>query len=256
MSAPSSAPDPTPTDTKPDGWLQLRLFYRAVQYRWLKDRAEIAAVLAHVRPGSLAIDIGAHKGGYTYWLTRGVGRTGKVVAFEPQPVLARKLSRCVAADRVTVVNAAVSDRDSTLPLNVPGDGASSPGASLESPAAVGGRTIHVPVVQLDRFLSGRALPVSFIKIDVEGHELTVFRGAEAVLRRDRPVLLFECEQRHHSGRPIAEVFCYLNSLGYAGWFFDQGKLRPVAEFDPTVHQRDLHAAGYVNNFLFKPTGTE
>lgn len=256
MSVPSSAPDPTLNGTKPDLWLQLRLCYRAVQYRWLKDRAEIAAVLAHVRPGSLAIDIGAHKGGYTYWLARGVGRSGKVIAFEPQPLLARKLARCAAADRVTVVNAAVSDRDGTLPLNVPGDGASSPGASLESPAAAGGRTIHVPVVPLDRFLGARALPVSFIKIDVEGHELTVLRGAEALLRTDHPVLLFECEQRHHRDRPIAEVFHYLTGLGYAGWFFDQGKLRPVAEFDPAVHQHDLHAEGYVNNFLFKPTGAD
>jgi hypothetical protein len=109
------------------------------------------------------------------------------------------------------------------------------------------------VVILDHYLRG--LPrsgrrVSFLKCDVEGHELNVFRGAEQLLRRDRPVLLFECEQRHHGGRPISEVFTYLEGLGYSGRFFDGLRLAPLAEFDPRRHQASPDAPGYCNNFVF------
>ncbi len=232
-----------------------RLVYRAYRYRWKNDPAEIAFVRQNVAPGSVAVDVGAHKGGYTYWLARGVGPAGRVYAFEPQPGLARKLEQGFDPGRVTVENAGVSDREGSMRLHIPTDGRPSPGASLEATgtATATGHSIEVRVVTLDRYL--RELPgsgrrVSFLKCDVEGHELNVFRGAEQLLRRDRPVLLFECEQRHHGTRPVAEVFSYLASLGYAGLFFDGRRLAPLAEFDPGRHQADPRAPGYRNNFVF------
>ena len=55
-------------------------------------------------------------------------------------------------------------------------------------------------MKLDSFFASRTQPVSLIKCDVEGHEGEVFRGAEQLLRQDRPILLFECEQRHNGSR--------------------------------------------------------
>jgi FkbM family methyltransferase len=233
----------------------LRLVYRAWRYRWKNDPAEIAFLRSHIGAGTVAVDVGAHKGGYTYWLARGVGATGHVYAFEPQPQLARKLMNSFHPARVTVENAGVSDRAGTLRLHIPTDGRPSPGASLEATgtATATGHSIEVRVVALDDYL--RDLPasrrkVSFLKCDVEGHELKVFRGAEQLLRRDRPVLLFECEQRHHSDRPISAVFTYLEGLGYSGRFFDGSRLAPLAEFDPRRHQASPDAPGYCNNFVF------
>ena len=235
----------------PAAWrLRLRLLYRAYRYRWRDDAAEIACVRRWTRPGTVALDVGAHKGGYTYWLARSVGPQGRVYAFEPQQALARNLRRSFDPARVIVEHAAVSDREGTMTLHVPADGRPSPSASLEMSAASPGCAVDVRVIMLDRYLPTGPAPVSFLKCDVEGHELHVFRGAEQLLRRDRPVLLFECEQRHHRDHSIAEVFAYLQQLGYQGSFFGPGRLRPLGDFRVDTHQRSVKDAGYCNNFLF------
>jgi hypothetical protein len=103
--------------------------------------------------------------------------------------------------------------------------------------------------------------VSFIKIDVEGHELEVLLGSVDTLRRDRPILLIEIEQRH-SPVPISETFDFLASLGYIGEFLDaHGRCQPQFYFDVTEHQtRRLDAVGtpeYINTFVFRmPPGLD
>lgn len=254
MNAPNSQ---SPSRHSAGSWrVRLRLFYRAWRYRWKNDPAEIAYVRRNVRPNTIALDIGAHKGGYTYWIARSVGRQGRVYAFEPQPELARKLAMAFDPTRVLVVNAGVSDRDGTMQLHVPSGDRPSPGASLVTPRepTATSRTLDVRVIQLDSFLSGRVQPVSFIKCDVEGHELAVFRGAEQLLRRDRPTLLFECEQRHHGSNSIREVFDFLHALGFVGHYFTRGQLAPLAEFDPGRDQRTPGAESYCNNFVFTASG--
>jgi FkbM family methyltransferase len=239
-----------PMDEPAAWWLRLRLLYRAYCYRWRDDAAEIACVRRWVRPGSVALDVGAHKGGYTYWLARSVGPRGRVYAFEPQQVLARILRRSFDPARVIVEHAGVSDREGTMTLYLPSDGRPSPGASLEKNIPAPGCAIEVRVITLDRYWPTWPAPVSFLKCDVEGHELHVFRGAEQLLRRDRPVLLFECEQRHHGDHSIAEVFAYLEQLGYRGSFFERDRLRPLRDFRAEIHQRSVKDDGYCNNFLF------
>ncbi len=102
--------------------------------------------------------------------------------------------------------------------------------------------------------------VGFIKVDVEGHELDVLRGAEATLRRDRPALLVESEERHRPGA-VAAVHGFLGSLGYHGFMVDDGRLVSLGGFDPSRDQNvpndrlmDLNAGHYegryVNNFFF------
>ena len=93
--------------------------------------------------------------------------------------------------------------------------------------------LHVPVIRLDdRF--GPHEPIAFIKIDVEGAEHAALRGAERILTEQRPVLLFESEQRHLGGGDVRDGFETLHRLGYRGWFFHRGALRPVAEFDAQI----------------------
>ena len=74
---------------------RLRYRYRAVKYA-RKDRGEIAFLRAWLRPGDFAIDAGAHKGAYLYWMRRAAGSGGFVAAFEPQPWLAGYLRRRAA----------------------------------------------------------------------------------------------------------------------------------------------------------------
>ena len=217
--------------------------------------------------GDHAVDVGANKGSYTFWMRQAVGADGRVHAFEPQPELAAYLRATCAAMRwnnVEIHEAAASDRAGPATLRVPGSGPS-PGASLETSAVAGpsSREVRCETVRLDDALADDAVGrIALLKVDVEGHELAVFRGAARILARDSPALIFECEARHLGGEASpSDVFAFLEALGYAGSFFSPSGLRPVAGFDPAVHQRRgtgrfWKEPGYVNNFLFLPRDRE
>jgi FkbM family methyltransferase len=232
-----------------------RLFYRAHRYRWKLEPREIAFVRRFARAGSTAIDVGAHKGGYAYWMRQSVGPSGQVIAFEPQVELARALRRAFPTPgNVRIENQGISDFEGELTLHVPSRHPS-PSASFEEHAAPGNRELRnlvVPVTTLDRYLERPHPPVSLIKCDVEGHELRVFKGAQATLDRERPTLLFECEKRHLAQRDMDEVFEFLGARGYRGFFFAPGSLRPIREFDFRRHQHSPEGEAYCNNFAFLP----
>jgi FkbM family methyltransferase len=236
-----------------------RFLYRAFKARYRDQRPEIRALLAALSAGDTAVDVGANKGAYLYWMRHRVGESGKVVAFEPQARLAAYLSALVSTMRwtnVSIREAALSDVPGPRILHVPGSG-DSPGASLEDAVRAAGvcRDETCTADTLDRQLDGER--VALIKVDVEGHELAVFRGAERTLAQSRPTLLFECEARHLSRHTPRDVFAFLEDRGYEGWFFTPDGRTPVAQFDETLHQRRgpgrfWKAPGYRNNFLFRP----
>lgn len=131
----------------------------------------------------------------------------------------------------------------------------SPGASLVAHAP-GGTRLQVPVVALDDYLRPEQR-VSLIKIDAEGAELAIFRGARRILSEERPWLVFECEKRHLTEGTVEDVFGFLDRLGYEGFFFRRGSLHSVSAFDPAIHQKQSGPRfwdhpDYCNNFLFKP----
>jgi FkbM family methyltransferase len=244
---------------------RLKWTYRAWRYRQRLERQEIHLLLRHLAAGDVAVDVGAHKGAYTYWMRRAVGAAGKVYAFEPQPLLAAGLRALAAGsgfDNVVVENLGLSVATGTLTLNVPGGGPS-PGASFEPSRAAqaAGQSYPVPVTTLDAYFRdadqntnrradcGR---IRLLKCDAEGHELEVFRGGEGLLREVRPCLLFECERRHRGSGSVDEVFRWLQDIGYQGFFVAKSGPRDIAEFDPRLHQADHEARGYINNFLFLP----
>lgn len=235
--------------------MNARLLVRAYRARWRDERAEIGEMLRLLRPADTAVDIGAHKGAYLYWMREAVGPGGRVFAFEPQPKLHAYLAGIVAGqgwDNVELSPLALSDRRGEATIHVPAEsGETSPGASLEKQSGYG---IPIRTDTLDAVLAGKPAP-RFIKCDVEGHELSVFRGAARTLERHGPALLFECEQRHLSAHTLQDVFSFLLGLGYTGRFFASGRLRPLGEFDPAVHQRRegerfWDRKDYSNNFLF------
>jgi FkbM family methyltransferase len=238
----------------------LRFLYRNFKARFRDQRVEISALLEFLHPGAVAIDVGANKGSYLYWLSRAVG-PGRVYAFEPQKRLAEYLTRACARaglDNVSVNAGAVGDRSGMATLHIPGTSGDSPGASLS--AAVSARETcaseTIPVVTLDEHLASEKGPIRALKIDVEGHELAVFQGARQILETHSPILVFECERRHLSGHTMDDVFAFLKALGYDGSFIHRRRLRPLSQFDPETHQRQdgdrfwTHA-DYCNNFVLR-----
>ncbi len=229
--------------------------WRAWRYRLRVEPREIAYVLASLRPGDCAVDLGAHRGGYLYWMQKLVGKGGRVIAFEPQPALAAYLRRMAARlqlANVTVEELAVSDTPGEAVLHIP-EGGPACGATLERGLLQGrSETRAVGAVTLDGYLAGKGLRPRLVKCDAEGHELRIFRGAERLLREVRPRLVFECEARHHVHESIDAVFAYLNQLGYCGHYYQGAALRPVREFTPALQLNPKDRKRYVNNFIFHP----
>jgi len=231
---------------------KLKWVYRAWRYRYRLEPLEIQLLLQHLSAGDIAVDVGAHKGAYTYWMRRAVGSAGRVYAFEPQPFLAEQLTSLVSTSgygNVVVENMGLSSAAGTLTLNVPGHGPS-PEASFEAGSA-DGQSYPVQVTTLDEYFGGLDhRRIRLLKCDAEGHELEVFRGGQRLLMEVRPCLLFECERRHRSSGRVDDVFQWLQELGYQGYFIDRRGMHEIQEFDPDLHQRDSSDRVYVNNFLF------
>lgn len=237
--------------------MKARFIWRAFKARFRDQCAELAAIRKALKPGDTAVDIGANKGSYLLWLSQWVGH-GRVVAFEPQAELAGYLRRACGAlslKNVTVEPKAVSNVSGERLLYLPG-GKTSPGASLNEQAAVGEACagVPVPVVALDDYFAADE-KIGVIKIDVEGHEKSVFEGAKRILAEQSPLLVFECENRHLRQGDVTDVFSYLAGMGYDGAFIEGQKLRPISEFEATRHQRRTEgrfwdAKDYCNNFIF------
>ena len=230
----------------------LRLLARAWKYRRKLDPAEVRFVLKAVKRGDRIIDLGAHKGAYTYWLAKAAGKDGRVVAVEPQKNLADKLTQVMAGrQNVAVKWAAISEHTGTGTLSLRPDG-SSHGASITgfSDGNVGD-TVEVPTITLaDLMVEQRLSRVDFIKCDVEGHEGDVFNASRGVLRTHRPTILLECENRHAQGefggvKGMRKIF---EPLGYRVRFFCGGRLYPVSDFNPEIHQ-NYGSGEYCNNFV-------
>jgi FkbM family methyltransferase len=235
----------------------LRFSIRALKARFRDHKAELAVIKRHIVAGDTVCDVGANKGSFLYWLSRWTGKSGRVVAFEPQKDLASRLANICNACRlrnVTVEAKAVFSGSGLRELHIPIK--HRPGASLHLPALPTEEvtTTVVPVVSLDDYFSP-AHRVKVLKVDVEGAELRVFAGAARILREHKPLLFFECESRHLNGGSVQDVFAYLKSLGYEGRFVHDGELRPLSMFDEAIHQRQdgewfWKRKGYCNNFIF------
>jgi FkbM family methyltransferase len=213
---------------------------------------ELAILSALVDEELLALDIGANRALYTIRLR---GLTRKVHAFEPVPHLAARLR--AAFPDVAVHEVALSSQGGSATLRLPGSNTSwatiEPGNTLEK-AKGGVHGIEVTAMRLDDIELEK---VGFVKIDVEGHELAVLEGARALLRRDRPVLLIELEERH-TQNALRNAVAALEPLDYRGYFLDGDRLRPVAAFDAAVDQDQARVSEhgkqgrYLNNFVFIP----
>jgi FkbM family methyltransferase len=148
-------------------------------------------MLRHIRPGMTAVDVGANLGYFTLLMADLVGPSGRVLAFEPNPVLADCTRRSIEVNGFlpwTDLHAVgIGEAAGCARLSVRDDNPG--GAHIEQVAGTGGGSgIEIDVRRLDSF--DAALNADFIKIDVEGFEPYVWRGMSAILDRNRPLTVF------------------------------------------------------------------
>jgi len=156
----------------------------------------VRAMRKHVRPGAVAYDIGAHIGYLTLTLSRLVGPHGTVVAVEADPRNRSTLAANIDANHstnVTIIGEAVSDSVGVISF------ATFPTYSSVGHISTGelpddAVVLEVPATTIDELaFGGTHPPPTFIKIDVEGTETLVLRGAERTMRELRPTII--CEAR-------------------------------------------------------------
>jgi FkbM family methyltransferase len=157
--------------------------------------------------GDWTIDVGANIGHYTKRMSELVGEAGRVIAFEPVAdtfsLLASNI-RLYQHQNVSLFNAAVSDKSGITRILVPQFANGHPNY-YEATVVSNGDGFPVMTLAIDSLdIPAR---VKLVKIDAEGHELSVLKGMEQLLRRDKPVLIVEV-----SGEAVHSL---LAELGYA-----------------------------------------
>ncbi|NGN62742.1 FkbM family methyltransferase [Streptomyces sp. A7024] len=210
----------------------------------------------------LALDVG---GWYGPWTRRLAPRARKVVAVEPVPHLARSLAAATPGN-VRVVEAAATDRPGTARLWLPAGDRGDRGVSSLVRRDIHANALDVRCLTLDEIANAETGRVDFIKIDVDGNELPVLRGAQHLLTRDRPALIVELEARI---QPLEPVIKQLADHAYRGWILPAHAWVPLDHFDLARHQAAtahlaqrglLRRVGpfrgprYVNSVLFLPDG--
>lgn len=227
----------------PDG-----LFVRLMAFQYRYFERELARIDEFVPAERGAVDVGVWWGPWSFWLAR---RASTVDSFEPNADLASRLDR-VLPGNVTLHPVALGDHSGESMLWIPPGGMGTEGrATVESQWRTdsAGRMQPVAVQRLDDV----ALPeIGFVKIDVEGHELAVLRGAAALLETQRPNLMIEIEERSHSEGHFDSIIDFLAGLGYHGSFLSRRRWHPIEDLD-RAEARELTARaskhGYATNFV-------
>lgn len=153
-----------------------------------------------VKPGTIALDIGAHIGTHTLTMSKCVGSGGKVFAFEPNKKIFRELCMNLAlnkANNVQPIRCALGKEKNIITL------------VSSHPANEGGTYVikeqlglnTAALIQLDEF---DLTNISFIKMDVENMEAEVLDGAIATIRKNRPVMLIEIQGNNERSVQLGE----------------------------------------------------
>lgn len=193
------------------------------------------------RPGMTVVDVGAHVGLHTLRLSKRVGPSGRVIAVEPSPANAGLLRRHLewnAASNVTVIEAVVGATDSEIEFNFRADALDFGGFANSLAYQIGGQTETIRMASIDSLCA--SVTPSVIKIDTEGAEMLVIRGARATLER-APVSLivaFHPEAMVALQSTPRELVSLLATYGYAGRHLDG---RPAVDpgFEEIVFEKRI-----------------
>lgn len=174
-------------------------------------------VRSRLREGAVFVDAGANIGTYALPAAQLVGPSGRVVAFEAHPHTYAYLARNAAANGVpwlTALNRALGEEEGEIEMEFQ---AANPGETHIRAAGPRGGGARVPMTTLDAAMAELGLPrMDYLKIDVEGFELPVLRGARAIIAASPGVVIqTELQERHAAryGHRIEDIAALLGELG-------------------------------------------
>lgn len=186
----------------------------------------VQVIQERVSPGMTVLDIGAQSGYFSLLFSRLVGPQGKVIAFEPLPANFRMLEENVRLNglgNVTIRQEAVADHSGDMSFEFPSEPTLIAGPLLEGENQ---GVLTVKGVSLDDIFSVGSVPVQFIKMDVEGAEEEVLRGALKLLDSSHPDMLIELHnmEKQEGTHPAVSL---VENMGY--------EVQWVSEIASTAH---------------------
>ena len=198
-----------------------------------------------------ALDIGVYRGVYSYKLSQNFKN---IHSFEPNPLLFPYLEKNLKKiiSNIKLYNLALSNHSGVTELKLPLRSKSIFQDNIEELFQLGAATMHpnnkiknykkvtIKMKKLDDIKIDNK--IGFIKIDVEGHELEVIKGAKKYIEKHKPVLLVEIEKRH-TNKPVDETINYINKLGYECFYVKNNNLSPISKLIDKQTE---------NNFIFVP----
>ncbi len=235
-------------------WIRLHRQSYWRYYQWKRGLAEpeMAWLPVLCSPDQRSVDVGGNIGLYAHPM---LAHSAQCVVFEPLPPLAQHLRRTFRkeGERFRLEEVALSEDHHAAELRMPqghfGYSTIEPENQLDGKVSTRRvLTFHVHTQCLDDF---DLQNVGFVKIDVEGHEGAVLRGARSLLGAQHPALLIEVEERHKTNA-VSDVHAFLHAFGYEAFFLLAGVIHPFADFDLERHQNPERPHDAVRNFLYLP----
>jgi FkbM family methyltransferase len=221
--------------------IKKRYYARVIRSFWEPDVEPIKYL---VKPGDAVIDIGANAGWYTMVLSTLVGQHGTVYSIEPihdtfQILLFIINKMCLK--NVRPLNYAISDKDGSAVMEIPLHIYGGPNF-YQARIITKERTTNplqeytVHITSIDSLLPELPENITFVKCDVEGHELSVIKGASHFFLKSKPACLIEIsEDPDDEKTPSKEVFDRLKDLNYTPYWFDGKKLNKRLPGDKSVN---------------------
>lgn len=233
--------------------------YQSLNWKSLSSSefdAELLLLEFLVKPNFVFFDIGANKGEYAFYGEKLLD-SKNIYLFEPEKKLNKQL-KAIFHD-CHVFDIALSDSKGTHQFKIPiiNGVADNCLSSLEVENKEDNETeaiiYEVKTDTLDNFTKEKNVFPDLIKIDVEGHELSVLKGAEIYIENHYPTLIIEIEQRHHKNIDIDSVFESFKDKGYTCFFYSkkQSQLFPYENKTHLTNTKDYFGKlDYINNYIF------
>ena len=215
------------------------------------DEYEINLVKKFIKKGTDSLDVGVYRGVYSYEMSK---YSKTVHSFEPNPIIFNDLKKNLKKiiPNMILYNYALSNRSGNLELKVPIRNQNINRENYEEYYEMGKATIHkdnafdnyekfkIYAKELDELKFDNL--ISFIKIDVEGHEEQVIQGAKKTISKHKPIMLVEIEERF-TKKKVLETINFINKLGYESHYFDNKSLK---------NTKNLQNFNSINNYIFLP----
>jgi FkbM family methyltransferase len=242
-------------------FIKRRVFahYQSLNWKTLSRSefdAELLLLEFLLNKNSVFFDIGTNKGEYAYYAEK-LMNPENIYLFEPEKKLNKQLQAIF--NNCQVDNLALSDNKGTHQFKIPviNGVVDNCLSSLEIDNKEDNETetiiYEVKTDTLDNFTREKNILPDLIKIDVEGHELSVLKGAENFISEHHPTLIIEIEQRHHKNTNIESVFESFKVKGYQCYYYSK-KQSQLFSYENKTHLTNTKdyfgKIDYINNYIF------